>query len=52
VSLWVENAFDSVYFERGWENADSNNQFGYGLFNELVWPSRPRTIGVTFGTEW
>jgi iron complex outermembrane receptor protein len=52
VTLWVENAFDSVYFERGWENADSNNQFGYGLFNELVWPSRPRTVGVTFGTEW
>ena len=43
VTLWVENAFDEVYFERGWENADSNNQFGYGLFNELVWPSRPRT---------
>ena len=52
MTLWVENAFDSVYFERGWENADSNNQFGYGLFNELVWPSRPRTVGVTFGTEW
>jgi iron complex outermembrane receptor protein len=52
VTLWVENAFDSVYFERGWENADSNNQFGYGLFNELVWPSRPRTVGVTFGMEW
>jgi iron complex outermembrane recepter protein len=52
VTLWVENAFDSVYFERGWENADSNNQFGYGLFNELVWPSRPRTVGVTFGTAW
>jgi iron complex outermembrane recepter protein len=52
VTLWVENAFDEVYFERGWENADANNQFGYGLLNELVWPSRPRTIGVTFGTEW
>jgi len=52
VTLWVENAFDEVYFERGWENADSNNQFGYGLFNELVWPSRPRTVGITFGTEW
>jgi len=52
VTLWVENAFDEVYFERGWENADENNQFGYGLFNELVWPSRPRTIGVTFGMEW
>jgi iron complex outermembrane recepter protein len=52
VTLWVENAFDEVYFERGWENADVDNQFGYGLFNELVWPSRPRTIGITFGTEW
>jgi iron complex outermembrane receptor protein len=52
VTLWVENAFDEVYFERGWENADADNQFGYGLFNELVWPSRPRTVGVTFGMEW
>ena len=52
VTLWVENAFDEVYFERGWENADENNQFGYGLFNELVWPSRPRTVGITFGMEW
>jgi len=52
VTLWVENAFDEVYFERGWENADPNNQFGYGLFNELVWPARPRTVGVTFGMEW
>jgi iron complex outermembrane recepter protein len=52
VTLWVENAFDEVYFERGWENADSDNLFGYGLFNELVWPARPRTVGVTFGMEW
>jgi iron complex outermembrane receptor protein len=52
VTLWIENAFDEVYFERGWENADENNQFGYGLFNELVWPARPRTLGVTFGMEW
>jgi iron complex outermembrane receptor protein len=52
VTLWVENAFDEVYFERGWENADENNQFGYGLFNELVWPARPRTVGISFGTEW
>ena len=51
-TLWIENAFDEIYFERGWENADENNQFGYGLFNELVWPSRPRTVGVTFGMEW
>jgi iron complex outermembrane receptor protein len=51
-TLWVENAFDSVYFERGWENADVNNQFGYGLFNELVWPARPRTVGITFGMDW
>jgi iron complex outermembrane receptor protein len=52
VTLWVENAFDEVYFERGWENADADNLFGYGLFNELVWPARPRTVGVTFGMEW
>ncbi len=51
-TLWVENAFDEVYFERGWENADADNLFGYGLFNELVWPNRPRTVGVTFGMEW
>jgi iron complex outermembrane receptor protein len=52
VTLWVENAFDELYFERGWENADADNLFGYGLFNELVWPSRPRTVGITFGMEW
>jgi iron complex outermembrane recepter protein len=52
VTLWVENAFDEVHFERGWENADANNQFGYGLLNELVWPSRPRTVGATFGMQW
>ena len=52
VTLWVENAFDSEYFERGWENADANNQFGYGLFNELVWPARPRTVGITVGMDW
>ncbi len=51
-TLWLENAFDEEYFERGWENADVNNQFGYGLFNELVWPARPRTIGVTIGRNW
>ena len=51
-TLWVENAFDEEYFERGWENAEPDNQFGYGLFNELVWPARPRTIGVTIGKNW
>ncbi len=51
-TLWVENMFDEQYFERGWENADADNQYGYGLFNELVWPSRPRTIGVSFGIDW
>ena len=52
VTVWLENAFDEEYFERGWENADVNNQFGYGLFNELVWPARPRTLGVTFSKDW
>jgi len=51
-TLWVENAFDEEYFERGWENADADNQYGYGLFNELVWPNRPRTVGVTFSRKW
>jgi iron complex outermembrane receptor protein len=51
-TLWVENAFDEEYFERGWENADENNEFGYGLFNELVWPARPRTVGITVGMDW
>ena len=51
-TLWVENAFDEEYFERGWENADVDNQYGYGLFNELVWPARPRTFGVTIGKNW
>ncbi|MGH8428928.1 MAG: hypothetical protein ACREUF_00855 [Solimonas sp.] len=51
-TLWVENAFDEEYFERGWENADSSNQFGYGLFNELVWPARPRTVGLSVGKSW
>jgi iron complex outermembrane receptor protein len=52
LTVWLENAFDEEYFERGWENADVNNQFGYGLFNELVWPARPRTLGVTFSKDW
>lgn len=52
VTLWVENAFDEQYFERGWENADADNQFGYGLRNELVWPARPRTVGLTFSKRW
>ncbi len=52
VTLWVENAFDEEYFERGWENADADNLFGYGLFNELVWPARPRTVGVSVGMDW
>jgi iron complex outermembrane receptor protein len=51
-TLWIENAFDEEYFERGWENADENNEFGYGLFNELVWPARPRTVGITVGMDW
>jgi len=51
-TFWVENAFDEEYFERGWENADADNQYGYGLFNELVWPARPRSFGVTIGKNW
>jgi len=45
IVFYVLNAFDEEYFERGWENADAANQFGYGIVNTLVWPSKPRTSG-------
>ncbi len=48
LTLWVENLFDEKYFERGWANADPDNTFGYGLTNTLVWPARPRTVGISF----
>ena len=47
LTVWVENALDEEYFERGWANAGSDNTYGYGLTNTLVWPSKPRTIGAT-----
>jgi iron complex outermembrane receptor protein len=46
VIAYVLNAFDEEYFERGWENADATNLGGYGLVNSLVWPSKPRTVGL------
>jgi len=46
VVAYVENAFDEEWFERGWENADASNEFGYGLINTLVWPAKPRTFGI------
>ncbi len=46
-TLYVENAFDEEYFERGWANGDTTNQGGYGLTNTLVWPAKPRTFGVS-----
>ena len=48
VVLWVENLTDEVYFERGWENADEDDLNGFGLVNTLVWPAKPRTVGLTF----
>jgi len=48
VQAYVLNAFDEEYFERGWENADAFNQFGYGVVNSRVWPSRPRSFGARF----
>ncbi|GAB3092903.1 TonB-dependent receptor [Pseudomaricurvus hydrocarbonicus] len=47
VTLWATNLFNEEYFERGWENADGDDTGGFGLVNTLVWPSKPRTIGVT-----
>jgi iron complex outermembrane receptor protein len=52
VALFVENVTDETYFERGWENADENNEYGYGLPNTFVWPSKPRTVGVSFGMSF
>jgi iron complex outermembrane receptor protein len=51
-ALYLQNAFDSQHFERGWENADANNQGGYGLVNTLVWPSKPRTVGARVDYRW
>lgn len=45
-TLWVENIFSEEYFERGWANGDLDNQYGYGINNTQVYPSKPRTIGV------
>ncbi len=45
-TAYLLNAFDEEYFERGWENADGDNLFGYGIVNTLVWPSKPRTFGA------
>jgi len=51
-TLWVENIFSEEYFERGWANGDLNNQYGYGITNTQVWPSKPRTIGVNFSYDF
>ncbi len=48
VTLWATNLTNEEYFERGWENADGDDTGGFGLVNTMVWPSKPRTIGVTF----
>jgi len=48
LTLWATNIFEEEYFERGWENADADDTGGFGLVNTLVWPAKPRTIGLTF----
>jgi iron complex outermembrane receptor protein len=45
-TLFVDNLFDEEYFERGWENADAANEFGYGIVNTKVWPSEGRVFGA------
>ena len=45
-TVFVENLFDEDWFERGWENADGANEFGYGIVNTLVWPSEGRVFGA------
>jgi iron complex outermembrane receptor protein len=51
-TAYVQNLTNRQYFERGWENADADNHFGYGLVNSLVWPSKPRTVGLKFGYKF
>lgn len=46
VTAFVNNVFDEAWYERGWENADGVNQFGYGVINTLVWPSEGRIFGA------
>ncbi len=48
MTLWATNVFNEEYFERGWENTGADDTGGFGLVNTLVWPSKPRTVGVTF----
>jgi iron complex outermembrane receptor protein len=47
VTLYVENAFDEEYFERGWANGNPFNTGGYGLTNTLVWPAKPASYGIS-----
>ena len=44
--LFIDNLFDEDWFERGWENADANNEFGFGIVNTLAWPSEGRVFGA------
>lgn len=52
VALYLENAFNEEYFERGWANGDTRNRFGYGLTNTLVWPAKPRSYGASVYLEF
>ncbi len=47
VTFYVENLTNELYYERGWENAEADDTYGYGLVNAMVWPSKPRTMGLT-----
>lgn len=51
-TVWVENLQNEEYFERGWANADVNNEYGYGLVNTQVWPAKPRTVGMDFSMQF
>lgn len=52
VTLYVDNVTNEEYFERGWENANADDSGGFGLVNTLVWPSKPRTVGVSFNMSF
>ncbi|WP_237068473.1 hypothetical protein [Microbulbifer guangxiensis] len=48
----MENLLDEQHFERGWANADINNQWRYSLVNAQVWPAKPRTVGLDFTMQF
>ena len=50
VSAYVENVFDSLWYDGNYSNDDSDPIYIYS--EHLFGPSRPRTAGIRFGYEF